>query len=263
MTSSTTQMPSVLCRALGAYWERPPHAALQVHFIRTWFHVRPSAATEPLVVVPDGYADLQWVNGELRVAGPDRVANAEALPAGAIVVGLRFQPASVSRWLGAPASELVNARVPLEEFWGADARRLAANVSEGRSPDAVAQSLEAALAERAAQIRAPDPTASAILREVGMDPVGRTEVTTHVCETLGISERTLRRRSLEAFGYGPKTLHRILRFQRFLRMARATSSAGRLARLAIDAGYADQAHLSREAQELAGMTPARVLGQLP
>ena len=222
----------------------------------------PCAPTEPLAVVPDGYADLQWVNGELRIAGPDRTVNDEALPAGTIVIGLRFQPASVGRWLGSPASGLVNARVPLEEFWGAEARRLAANVSEGRSPDAVAQRLEAALVERAAQVRAPDRAAVAIFRAVGADPSCQTEVTRHVCEMLAMSERTLRRRSLEAFGYGPKTLHRILRFQGFLRMARATDSPTSLAQLAMDAGYADQAHLSREARELAGMTPATVLGQL-
>jgi AraC-like DNA-binding protein len=262
MSSSIVAMPSVLCRALGAYWERLPHPALEVHFVRTWFHVRLSAPAEALAVVPDGYADLQWVNGELRVAGPDRTVNDEALPAGTIVVGLRFQPASVGPWLGSPASELVNARIPLEEFWGAEARRLAANVSEGRSPDAIARRLEAALVERAAQVRAPDPAALAIFRVVGTDPSCQTEVTRQACEVLGMSERTLRRRSLEAFGYGPKTLHRILRFQRFLRMARAANSGTSLAQLAMAAGYADQAHLSREARELAGMTPATVLGHL-
>jgi len=108
----------------------------------------------------------------------------------------------------------------------------------------------------------PDPVALAIFRAVGTDSSCQNELTRHVCEVLGMSERTLRRRSLEAFGYGPKTLHRILRFQRFLRMARSTSSGKSLAQLAMDAGYADQSHLSREARELAGMTPATVLGHL-
>jgi len=68
---------------------------------------------------------------------------------------------------------------------------------------------------------------------------------------------------MEAFGYGPKTLHRILRFQRFLRVARDKPIELGLAQLAADAGYADQAHLSRESHELAGMTPATILSQLP
>jgi AraC-like DNA-binding protein len=262
-TTPTTQMPSVLCRALGTYWERRPHPALEAHFARTWFHVRPSASSDSLAVVPDGYADLQWVNGLLRVAGPDRTVNCESLPSGAIVVGLRFQPGSVCRWLGAPASELVNARVPLQEFWGAEALRLAASLSEGRSPDAIARRLECALVDRAARVRAPDPAGLAIFRTIGTDPANQIEITRHLREVLGLSDRTLRRRSVEAFGYGPKTLQKILRFQRFLRLAREMRPAGGLAQLATDSGYADQAHLSREARELAGMTPTTLLGQLP
>jgi AraC-like DNA-binding protein len=258
-------VPSVLCRALGAYWERAPHPALKAHFARTWFHVVPRERSEPLAVLPDGYADLQCVNGVLRVAGPDRTANVEPFPAGTIVVGLRFQPASLGCWLGTPASELVNARVALGAFWGAEASRLAARVSEGRSPAAIADRLESALAERAAGVRPPDPLALAIFGAVGADPSGRIEVTRRLREALGVSERTLHRRSLAAIGYGPKMLHRILRFQRFLQLARArVSTAGvSLAQLALDSGYADQAHLSREAREISGMTPSMIMGQLP
>ena len=75
-------------------------------------------------------------------------------------------------------------------------------------------------------------------------------------EGLGISERQLRRRFAEAVGYGPKTLARVLRFQRFLGLAEA---GGDLAGLAFAAGYADQAHLTRECVRLSGRTPAVLL----
>ena len=71
---------------------------------------------------------------------------------------------------------------------------------------------------------------------------------------LGVSERQLRRRFADAVGYGPKTLARILRFQRFLTLA---ADGGELARLALPAGYADQAHLTRETRRLSGRTPLR------
>ena len=74
----------------------------------------------------------------------------------------------------------------------------------------------------------------------------------------GLSERQLHRRCVPAFGYGPKTLDRILRLQRFLALGRAEPGAG-LARLAADAGYADQAHLGRDCRALAGATPAQLL----
>ncbi|TIW11321.1 MAG: AraC family transcriptional regulator, partial [Mesorhizobium sp.] len=72
---------------------------------------------------------------------------------------------------------------------------------------------------------------------------------------LHMSERTLRRRFEDAFGYGPKTLDRILRFHRFRRMLRQQGEAS-TALLAIEAGYADQAHLIRESRRLTGVTPS-------
>jgi AraC-like DNA-binding protein len=76
---------------------------------------------------------------------------------------------------------------------------------------------------------------------------------------MGLSDRQLRRRVEEAVGYSPRTLARILRFQRFLSAARASGPGRHLARLAADAGYADQAHLTRESREFAGLPPAEFL----
>ena len=80
---------------------------------------------------------------------------------------------------------------------------------------------------------------------------------------LGIGERQLRRRFDDAVGYGPKTLQRVLRFQRFLALAEAERAPGAadpdLAQLAFAAGYADQAHLTRECTRLAGLPPAALL----
>lgn len=61
----------------------------------------------------------------------------------------------------------------------------------------------------------------------------------------------LRRRSLDAFGYGPRTLGRILRLRRALALAGAGMP---YAEVAHTAGYADQAHLAREVRALAGTT---------
>ncbi|MEU6719965.1 DUF6597 domain-containing transcriptional factor [Nonomuraea sp. NPDC046802] len=73
---------------------------------------------------------------------------------------------------------------------------------------------------------------------------------------LGFSERQLHRRSLASFGYSPKTLQRIVRFQRALRMARA---GVRLAEVAAGAGYTDQAHLAHDVRRLSGVPMTRLL----
>jgi transcriptional regulator GlxA family with amidase domain len=77
-----------------------------------------------------------------------------------------------------------------------------------------------------------------------------------ISRRLAVSERHLRRRFLTAVGYGPKTLDRVLRLQRFLALApRAAAGPGGLAGLAAEVGYADQPHLSRDCARLAGVSP--------
>ena len=77
-----------------------------------------------------------------------------------------------------------------------------------------------------------------------------------LADAMGLSERQLHRRSLAAFGYGPKTLHRVLRFQNALRRARAGDD---LARVAHECGYADQAHMARDVSALSGTTMTTLL----
>ena len=73
---------------------------------------------------------------------------------------------------------------------------------------------------------------------------------------LGVSERQLRRRVTTAVGYGPRRLARVLRLGHALQAARAGDE---LARVAFDAGYADQAHFTHDCRELAGVPPSVLL----
>jgi transcriptional regulator GlxA family with amidase domain len=69
-------------------------------------------------------------------------------------------------------------------------------------------------------------------------------------------ERQLRRRVSAAVGYGPKRLARVLRLERALQAARAGED---LARVALDGGYADQAHFTNDCRSLAVVPPSVVL----
>lgn len=73
-------------------------------------------------------------------------------------------------------------------------------------------------------------------------------------ELLDVSPRQLLRRCVAAVGYGPKALRRILRFQRLL-VAAGTRVAHPVAALAIELGYADQAHLTDESTPRTGSLP--------
>ncbi|TIT57815.1 MAG: helix-turn-helix transcriptional regulator, partial [Mesorhizobium sp.] len=81
---------------------------------------------------------------------------------------------------------------------------------------------------------------------------GRTRIAS-LAEQLGWSRKHLADKFSDATGIGPKTLSRIVRFNRALRLSRELTTDW--ADVAADCGYADQAHLVREFRELAGETP--------
>ena len=68
------------------------------------------------------------------------------------------------------------------------------------------------------------------------------------------SERTLRRDIMDSVGLSVKALSSILRFQRTLRLLH-THPGLALPQLALEGGYSDQAHMTREFRELGGFTP--------
>jgi AraC-like DNA-binding protein len=248
---------SMLAQVTGFYRELPVGRPLQDHFACVWVHQLPVDAAPSIVVVPDGLIDLQWLGGGWRIAGPDRDPQTEALPAGATVVGFRFRPAAAAAWLGMPATEVLNQRVALEDLWGAKARRMTEEVEAARQPEALMAALENAVARRTppAGSRPSDMRAAFELVSAGA-PSGKSLIP-WLGAHLALSERTLRRRFDAAFGYGPKTLDRILRFQRFLALARRTDRSS-AADIAAETGYADQAHLVRESRRLAGSTPREI-----
>lgn len=242
----------VPAQATGSFDERAPARGLRTSFAAVWVHRMDPAEAPPIVVTPDATVDLEWIGGRFRIAGPDRDPKTENLASNDVVVGFRFHPAAAAAWLGVPLVDLVGQRIPLDDLWARRARRLASRV---RVRDGV-EGLEAAVAAEMPP-REPDPPMEAAYRLVRRGPPPGAPLVPWLMRALEMSERTLRRRFDESFGYGPKTLDRILRYQRFLRLA--SSPSGSTAIQAVEAGYADQAHLIRESRRLTGRTPHRML----
>ncbi|MFE2042240.1 helix-turn-helix domain-containing protein [Streptomyces sp. NPDC059477] len=201
-------------------------------------------------VLPDGCMDLLWHDGRLLVAGPDTRAHRPGDGRAGPWTGVRLAPGTAPALLGVPAHELRDRRVALTDLWpSAEVRPLAARMSAAADPGAA---LEALALERAALTAPPDP---ALRQVVAALAAGRPVAAT--ADRLGLGARQLHRRSLAAFGYGPKTLARVLRLQRALALARA---GGPYAETAARAGYADQAHLSRDVKDLTGLPLGELLG---
>ncbi|MFI7213393.1 helix-turn-helix domain-containing protein [Micromonospora maritima] len=210
-------------------------------------------------VLPDGCLDLLWSSrAGLLVAGPDRTAHLSRSVPGERWIGLRLPPGVGPSVFGVPAEELRDRRVPLADLWGRDAATLALRVEEAPATGAGWSDAGAAVLAEAARARleaagGPDPLGA----RVGARLAAGATVAATAAE-VGLGARALHRRSLALFGYGPKTLARILRMRRALDLAHAGAP---LAEVAARTGYADQAHLTRDVREFAGVPPTRLLAR--
>lgn len=206
------------------------------------------SAPEGTPIMPDGCLDLLWDGDHLFVAGPDTATRWHRSPAGKTYVAVRFSGGLGPTLLGVPADELLDRTPNLEELWPSRQVRV---LTERVEVDPVA-ALEAWVVKRAARC-VQDPLGPRVLAMA----VAGTPMAV-MADRLCINPRHLYRRCLPAFGYGPRRLARVLRFQRALGEIRRGAP---LAQVAAACGYADQAHLSREVRSLAGTTPTGLLGE--
>lgn len=187
-------------------------------------------------VVPDGHADvLIHESGRIEVVGLHDEVDLPLLQAGTWIHGIRLRPHAVAAAFRIDASSLRNRTVPLEDVVGA---RHARRLLDSQERDAWIRSIE------------PNPRTEHAVRLLTTHPVNR------AADALGLTSRQLRRVLAAEIGIAPKAFQRVLRMQRF--MAAAERLDG-LANAAAEAGYSDQAHMTREVRSLAGLTPTRLL----
>jgi AraC-like DNA-binding protein len=195
-------------------------------------------------VLPDGCMDLIWDGRHVHVAGPDTTAFEVETRPGDTLTGLRFAPGTAPAVLGVPAHDLRDLHVGLDAVWSrAEAVRLEESVAVARRPGRALEA--AALTFGRGEPRADVLVAELVRRARAGEPVATTAA------AVGLSARQLQRRSLDAIGYGPKLLTRILRLGAALALAR---SGVPLVAVAASCGYADQAHLADDVRALTGTT---------
>lgn len=162
-------------------------------------------------------------------------------------------PLGARRLLGMPMSEIANRSVALEDVLGPSAGHLAERLDAAPGWDARIALVEQVVAARLARSGAADPGAAWALGRLsasgGRVPIG------DLARELGWSHRRLIARFRAEVGLPPKTVARIVRFERLRALLGAEPGIG-LARAAAGCGFSDQAHLAREVRDLAGITPS-------
>jgi AraC-like DNA-binding protein len=226
---------------------------------------REAAAAES--VLPAGRAHLVlrpeagWDAGVLH--GPaSRPRLAGPLPQEP-VIGVVFRPGGLRPFVTAPAGALADLSVPLPELRSGDGNRLARRVTGGApaGPALLLDRVERALAAQAGSTGAGTaPLVGAVRRGLGQG-----HSVAAVAARLAADRRTLSTLFHREVGFGLKRYARLARFERALRAVRA-GDAPSLGLVAAQAGFADQAHLTREFRYFAGFPPGclhRVPGPTP
>jgi AraC-like DNA-binding protein len=247
---------------MESYVERPPVPGLAGVVRAVWIQ-RTGEAAYAQRHLPTGGVEIHLpIGGHPQLVGPLTGPEVEVIPAHTTIVGVRFQPGTAPP-LPAVLDDLVDQRLGLAELWGSSVDRLVEAMAGSGTPERALEFLQAHLLREFRSAARVDPLVGEAVRALmPWHPVNIDTLATH----LALSASQLRRRCLHAVGVSPKVLQRTLRFQGFLALAQAGAmatgqrGADGTAGLAVDAGYADQAHLSRECLRLTGLTPRQLLG---
>jgi AraC-like DNA-binding protein len=176
-------------------------------------------------------------------------------------VSIGLAPLGTRALFGMPAAALAWTTVPLDMLLGPVANQLEDRLRAATGWSARFGVLDDVLTRALREFRTPAPEVAhawTCLVE-GHGAIGVGDLATEV----GWSRRHLTQRFRDEVGLTPKVMARVLRFDRARHMLQRTDAPS-IAEVAATCGYFDQAHLTREWNELAGCSPTVWLaGELP
>jgi AraC-like DNA-binding protein len=238
------------------YTEIAPPVDLARYIDRLWLRTTVRGAPGRVHrVLPDGCVDIIVDADRGAAALVGTMTRALEIPDGPTnLVAVRFKPGTAAVLTGFALAELTDRRADVAELGIADA--LAGRVSDAWTPEARVAAIVTWLRGRLGGAPPPDP---AIGHAVAWLSSGAR--VDEVAREVGVSRQYLARGFRREVGVTPKQLARIARMQR---AAIAIGRRGRdLARLAVELGYFDQAHLANDLRALVGVTPATLAAERP
>ncbi len=168
------------------------------------------------------------------------------------IIGVRFQPGGLSRFMKIPLYEFMNHGLDSNEFPDLFDRSFFNKLCESNNnpKDIIEKELIMKLCK---DDMIPEKqisyAVSLIRKEKGI--VSIKEMATKVC----LCQRQFERKFKYNTGYSPKEYSRIVKFWNAVHLLRASTSINDLFSVAIQAGYYDTSHLFREVKRLSGQTP--------
>jgi len=196
--------------------------------------------------------NLSVTNSEADVTGVVRRRYERHLEGSGYAVGARFRPACFRPWIGWSVSLLTDAHRPIAAVLGRETDELARAVA----PAGLERRVELLTDFLTSEVPAPDPTAARLADVV--ETVAATSSLTRVgavAALAGTSVRSLQRDFAEYVGASPKWVIQRCRLQDVAARA-AGGEPVDWAALALELGFADQAHLTRAFTAAVGVPPA-------
>jgi AraC-like DNA-binding protein len=172
------------------------------------------------------------------------------------LLAIRFRPGGAFAFLPLPVNCLTNDVVCADALLGSAAADLQERASLAVGRQAQLRAVEDWLLARFAPR---EHEHGLVCRAVALlnDP-GEPGSVRATCERLGLSNRYLIELFRRHVGFAPKTLARITRFHAALdRLAQGATRS----EIALDLGYADQAHFNHEFRRFAGATPSEFMAR--
>lgn len=205
-------------------------------------------------VLPHPSVHLVLERSRSRVAGVHTGRFTARLEGKGRVLSVKFRPGGFRPFIDHAVAELTDRTVPPGQIFDGDVAELEAAALAHTDPAAAFAVIQAFLRRRRPAPGATVELVDRIARRAAEDrEITRVE---HLVRELGIGQRNLQRLFHEYVGVSPKwVIQRYRLHEAVERIARG--GAEDWAELALELGYADQAHFIRDFRKLVGEPPAR------
>lgn len=265
------------CNAFHMYKEYHPSAPLSPYIDKYWeFKGHPEYGMR-INILPDGCTDFIFTLGEVAnaVDGSLVMQPYRAYFVGAMtryselvtyadtvhMLGIRFLPCGILRFMNLPLHELSNLRISTEDIESPFGHSFAERLCEQENIRAQICFIEEFLIKLMHQCT---PKAEeAMLFAVKQINLHNGNLSLHqLADETCMCQRHFERKFKWHTGYTPKEYSRIMKFKYTVDLLRGTSYDNLLS-VAIKAGYYDVPHLSKEIKKMSGNTPTHFLASPP
>lgn len=239
------------------YWPSPDLAPFVEHYWTVEWNLDRPCVRETL---PHPVVHIVLEGERATLTGPTTRRFTAQLEGEGRVFGVKFHPGGFRPFAGGPVSAYADRTIDLGHVFGTAAQGLASRALAGADHRAAIAELEAFLRTRDARI---DATAASMARIAACMAAER-EITRieQVAQRFGIGVRSLQRRFRDYVGVSPKWVIQRYRLHEALARIDAGGEVDWTA-LALDLGYADQAHLIRDFRQIVGCTPTQYARAAP